>query len=516
MRHQRVAAARLRIARPPQREGGAEAASRGRARYAQGRPRAERVAAELRHRPAEPDPRAPRSGAPRGSSRYWRRDQRALGVQPRSGARRAPVARSRGASGRRRARCRRTRSPRGGRAPPRACGGTRRPRRRSRARAAAGRRIGPAAAARTLTLRQSPGGRAARRTRSCRRRPPRRVEARERVAGRDQIGALVPDSSQRLTSWTPVCRAVVVALTTGARSGPRSAGTAGPRARRRAASIDRGPSVGRSLHPRPRTPRSPQAPPHRPTSRRAPPRIDTASQQPSAFQMFPIPATLRWSSSASPNGPRLVVVAQPPQERGRGRTRPPARRARAPPAAGRTACAPRSSARAAGPSNSTTSVSPTRRTSHARRGDRPQRRPARSRPRHPVIPRCEWITSRPRTRGTGACRACRRVATARPSSRSAQRSSACRGCGVRISSGTRPTSTGRIRFAAYAIVSPSGTAGSAPQALSVSRRGPSWNPSASSAGPSREPIAGSPSTFSSASRLIRPRRTSSTSAASAG
>ncbi len=45
-----------------------------------------------------------------------------------------------------------------------------------------------------------------------------------------------------------------------------------------------------------------------------------------------------------------------------------------------------------------------------------------------------------------------------------------------------------------------------------SRRGPCWKPSATSAGPTGEDSAGSPSTFSSASRLIAPARTSSTSA----
>ena len=53
-------------------------------------------------------------------------------------------------------------------------------------------------------------------------------------------------------------------------------------------------------------------------------------------------------------------------------------------------------------------------------------------------------------------------------------------------------------------------------AVRVSRRGPSWNPSAMSAGASGELIAGSPSTFSRARRLTRPERTCSASAPSAG
>ena len=48
------------------------------------------------------------------------------------------------------------------------------------------------------------------------------------------------------------------------------------------------------------------------------------------------------------------------------------------------------------------------------------------------------------------------LVTARPASRSGQRSRAARGWGVRIASGTCPCSTGRIRCAAWWMVSPSG------------------------------------------------------------
>src|SRR3954469_15876000 len=48
------------------------------------------------------------------------------------------------------------------------------------------------------------------------------------------------------------------------------------------------------------------------------------------------------------------------------------------------------------------------------------------------------------------------ASTGRPPSRSAQPSRPKRGCGVAISSGTRPASTGRMRLAALWIVSPSG------------------------------------------------------------
>src|SRR4051794_20704632 len=48
------------------------------------------------------------------------------------------------------------------------------------------------------------------------------------------------------------------------------------------------------------------------------------------------------------------------------------------------------------------------------------------------------------------------ASTRRPARRSGQRSRPKRGCTVAISSGTRPASTGRMRLAAWWIVSPSG------------------------------------------------------------
>ena len=132
-------------------------------------------------------------------------------------------------------------------------------------------------------------------------------------------------------------------------------------------------------------------------------------------------------------------------------------------------------------------------------------RPARRRPRSPVIRRCEWITDRPRSAMNRCLPWVRTSVTARPSSRSGQRSEAWRGCGVRITSGTVPSSTGRIRAARRSAIVSSLAASGCAQALRVSRRGPSWNPSAVSAGASGELIAGSPSTFSSARRLIAPR-----------
>ena len=70
-------------------------------------------------------------------------------------------------------------------------------------------------------------------------------------------------------------------------------------------------------------------------------------QQPSDFHMFPMPATIRWSSSASPM-PRVGSSLRR-RRRISPRSSPPRGcPARAPPTAGRTACGPRSSARARG------------------------------------------------------------------------------------------------------------------------------------------------------------------------
>ena len=60
--------------------------------------------------------------------------------------------------------------------------------------------------------------------------------------------------------------------------------------------------------------------------------------------------------------------------------------------------------------------------------------------------------------------------TARTASRCGQRSAPWRGCGVRVSSGTAPASTARMRLAAWWIVSPSGTAAQGGRIDCMSRR----------------------------------------------
>ena len=86
--------------------------------------------------------------------------------------------------------------------------------------------------------------------------------------------------------------------------------------------------------------------------------------------MFPMPATLRWSSSASPIAARLVVVAQAARGSGARRSRRPsdvrAERRQARSKRVRESVISSST----GPSNSTTSCSAVRITSQARRGER--------------------------------------------------------------------------------------------------------------------------------------------------
>ena len=139
-------------------------------------------------------------------------------------------------------------------------------------------------------------------------------------------------------------------------------------------------------------------------------------------------------------------------------------------------------------------------------------------PRAQSSPGASAAPGRLRSAGTGACRACRPRSPGAPPSRSGQRSRACRGCGVRDRRRVRgPPAPGRIRLAAYAIVSPSGIALAVRLRRSASAAaGPPGSRARPAPAPSGELIAGSPSTFSSASRLIAPLRTCSTSAASAG
>ena len=127
----------------------------------------------------------------------------------------------------------------------------------------------------------------------------------------------------------------------------------------------------------------------------------------------------------------------------------------------------------AGRRTATTQRSPARSTIHARarRCASAARRVHAPRPDHAEVRVQHELAVE--AAGTGACRACRPRVTARPASRSGQRSSAWRGCGVRISSGTRPSSTGpdpvgrarrscrpqarRLRRSASAAAGPPGT-----------------------------------------------------------
>ncbi len=161
-----------------------------------------------------------------------------------------------------------------------------------------------------------------------------------------------------------------------------------------------------------------------------------ASKQPSAFHRFPIPAMIRWSSSASPIGrvgsssrsrrrkPRLVELRG---EDVRAEHRQAAVEAGA-------AVGHQLQHRAVDLRDEHVLVAQdqprvARRAASRRRGRATCRSSAGG---------C-GSSARPRSAGTGACRARRRERTARPASRSGQRSRPKRGCGVSIASGTCPS-----------------------------------------------------------------------------
>ena len=268
------------------------------------------------------------------------------------------------------------RARRGGRGPRRAS--ARRRRARSRGRAAGG------------PCRARAGARAGRRTRSCRRRgraPRRRTRACCR--GRSGPRPCVRCASA-LTSWTPVCRPVVVALPACA-----DLGRAAARARLAGGAVDdleavlhavarRTPASAGGSRGRSRSASSSETSPVRRQGSIA------ASKQPSTFHRLPIPAMIRWSISASPIG-RVGSSSR-------------SRR--------RNACSSSSGARMSGPRPAMPLVeagalvghqlehravdlgderSPRRIISHVLRGRAASRA---SRTRHlPVMRRCEWIAS---------------------------------------------------------------------------------------------------------------------------
>ena len=172
--------------------------------------------------------------------------------------------------------------------------------------------------------------------------------------------------------------------------------------------------------------------------------------------MFPMPAMLRWSSSASPK-PRVWSSW-------RRRTRKPRSSSSGASTSGPSAASRRSKrvrdsviSSSTGPSNSTTSCWSVRITSQARRGERRQRCPRRYTPHWPVMRRCECRVRSPSKRMNRCLPRASTARTGRPSRRSGQRSIAWRGCGVSIETIGFPTRASPTRRAAEWMVSPSGT-----------------------------------------------------------
>ena len=190
-----------------------------------------------------------------------------------------------------------------------------------------------------------------------------------------------------------------------------------------------------------------------------------AAKQPSAFHRLPIPAIDALVDQRVADRPRRVVLAQPAQER-----RPRRARARGCPARGR---AIRWSKRARGCGHQLEHrpvdlgdllVAAADHEPRAARAA-PSRRRARATCRS--CAGASGSPGRPRSAGRGACRGRRRAVTARPASRSGQRSRAEARVRRRDLVRHVPSSTGRIRFAAWWIVSPSGT----PPRVTAVRRG---------------------------------------------
>ena len=316
---------------------------------------------------------------------------------------------------------------RGAPAPPRACAASAPPRPRSRGRGSGGPRAGQ-----DVELDHVDPGRE------------RGVETREGIARGDQIGALVSDTSQLLTSAHQYVVRLSSPWPTGSNPAPQR-GHGRPRSPYTRAVTARGPSSaeriigGRSASitrsPLPRT---------RP---RAAPRIHPG-----------LPAPLRLPHVADPSHIALVeqrvaeragrVVGAKPREKPLGvelvreHVGSERRKALVEP---RPALGHQLEQRPvelhdlpiAGPQDE----------------PRPRARapPAPSSRVHtpgPVMRRCEWSTRSPSHLQEQVLAMRVDAAHLPPGSRSGQRSSACRGCGVRTSSGIRPTSTGRIRFAA--------------------------------------------------------------------
>ena len=297
------------------------------------------------------------------------------------------------------------------------------------------------------------GARAARRTRSCRRRPrARRRSSRaccrarsgrrpcaRPVAARSPLASRDTSTSSRLSSPCPRARMrVAAARARPAARGRRRAWRAVPgppfaeaSIRGRAAADDcerllvgdltRAAATGR--RPPPSTPRPSRG-------CRCPPTVVLVEER-------------------IADRPRRVVLAQPPQEAPLVEARARGCRGRARRGAGRSGCVPSVISSSTGPSNCTTSW--------RRRAGYEPRAPRRAAPaapllvrspQAPVIRRWLWSVRSPSKRMNRCLPWVSTARTSRPASRSGQRSAAWRRCGVTISSGTRPTRTGRMRFAA--------------------------------------------------------------------
>ena len=237
--------------------------------------------------------------------------------------------------------------------------------------------------------------------------------------------------------------------------------------------------------------------------------------------MLPIPAMLRWSSSASPIGRVRIVGAQPCEESARRvKRRAPARRARAPPGAGRTGCGPRSATPAAA-----------RRTAPPRcrrRATPAMRATLRSPPPAALFVHAPDAThAQMRVDHEVALEAQEQVLAVRVDACDGPPRQALRPAVLPVArvwrsnliGHLRPSRIGRIRFAAQgrscrpqAPPPQTGTLRTEPSAYGD----PPGTRARPRNGNSEDTIADSPSIFSSASRLIAPWWTCSTSAVSAG
>ena len=175
--------------------------------------------------------------------------------------------------------------------------------------------------------------------------------------------------------------------------------------------------------------RSP-APPRRRPRRSAATGRPRAAKQPSAFHRLPMPATCAGRAGRR-RSPRVGSSSRS-RRRKRGASNSSARMSgpRRGDARVDAGARRRSSARAPGRRTAPTSWPARRSTSQARRGRARQRGRGASTRQLPVMRRCEWITRSSSKRRNRCLPWASTRSTARPASRSGQRSRAKRGCGV--------------------------------------------------------------------------------------